>query len=64
MPIPPELERVPFDEVAAVLDETATQIWGVLPRSSCPVGMHLAAALDAAGFRVVREPKPSRQLTL
>lgn len=64
MPIlPPVPEPVSFEEVAAVLDAAAMSVRGGPPRSICPAGLHLAAALDAAGFRVVREPD-GRQLTL
>ena len=56
-------ETVAFEEVAAVLDEAAVRARGGPPNSIPALGLHLAAALAAAGFRIVRAPDP-RQLTL
>ena len=57
-------ESVPFEEVAAVLARAASRVSGGPPVLIDAGGRHLAAALDAAGFRVVREPSVNRQLTL
>ena len=57
-------EPVTFEEVAAVLDEAAIRSRGGPPYVINAAGRHLAAALDAAGFRVVRAPIPGAQLTL
>jgi len=62
--LPPQPEPVSFEEVAAILDEAAMQARGGPPRSIPAVGWHLAAALDAAGFWVVRAPETGRHLTL
>ena len=61
--LPPSPEPVPFEDIAAVLDEAAIRARGGPPCSIPAVGWHLAAALAAAGFSVVRAPDP-RQLTL
>ena len=62
MPMPHPLpEPVPFEEVAAVLDEAAVRAGGGPPQSIPAAGWHLAAALDAAGFCVVRLAPPGRQ---
>jgi hypothetical protein len=64
MPLPPPVpEPVPFDEVANVLAEAASRVRGGPPALVGASGRHLAAALDAAGFQVVRAA-PSAQLTL
>ena len=60
-PIP---EPVSFEEVAAVLDEAVVRARGGPPRAISVAGWHLAGALDAAGFHVVRTPVPGAQLTL
>ena len=60
-PVP---ELVSFEEVAAVLDEAAIRARGGPPYAINAAGWHLAAALDAAGFQVIRAPAPSAQLTL
>jgi hypothetical protein len=65
MPIlPPLPEPVPFDEVADVLAQAAGRVPGGPPALIAAGGRHLAAALDAAGFRVVRDVAPGAQLTL
>ena len=65
MPIlPPLPELVPFEEVAEVLADAARRVPGGPPALIGASGRHLAAALDAAGFRVVRAPAPGAQLTL
>ena len=65
MPILPAIpEPVPFDEVAAVLATAAGRVRGGPPALIEASSRQLAAALEAAGFRVVREAAPSRQLTL
>ena len=60
----PAPEPVPFEEVAAVLDEAAMHARGGPPYMIPAAGWHLAAALNAAGFHVVRAPADLRQLTL
>ncbi len=60
-PVP---EPVSFEEVAAVLDAAVISTRGGPPYVIDAAGWHLAAALDAAGFHVVRAPAPSAQLTL
>jgi hypothetical protein len=60
----PPPEHVPFDEVAAVLGSAVARASGGPPRLICASGRQLAAALEDAGFRVVRAPAPGRQLTL
>ncbi len=62
--IQPTPEPVPFEEVAAVLDEAAMQARGGPPYLIPAAGWHLAAALNDAGFHVVRAPADARQLTL
>ena len=57
-------DPVPFEEVAAILDEAAMQTRGGPPCSIPAAGYHLASALGAAGFHVVRAPAQARQLTL
>ncbi len=61
--LPPQPDPVPFEEVAAILDEAAMQARGGPPYLIPTAGWHLASALGAAGFWVVRAPD-SRQLTL
>lgn len=56
-------EPVTFEEVAAVLDDAAVRARGGPPCVINAAGWHLAAALDAAGFRVVRAPVSGAQLT-
>jgi hypothetical protein len=54
--LPPACEPVPFDEVAAVLERAVTRLPGgpaVLIGAS---SRHLAAALHAAGYLIVRNP--------
>ena len=60
-PVP---EPVTFEEVAAILDEAVLQTRGGPPYVIGAAGWHLAAALNAAGFHVVRAPTEDRQLTL
>ncbi len=60
-PVP---EPVTFEEVAAILDEAVLQARGGPPYVIGAAGWHLAAALNAAGFHVVRAPTEGRQLTL
>jgi hypothetical protein len=62
--LPPLPEPVPFDEVAAVLAEAASRVPGGPPALIGASSRHLAAALENAGFQVVRTPTPARQLTL
>ena len=65
MPIlQPLADEVPFEEVAAVLAAAATRVSGGPPALIGASGRQLAGALEAAGFSVVRRPKPGRQLTL
>ena len=58
--VPQAPEAVPFDEVAAVLSDAASRVPGGPPALTGASGRHLAAALDAVGFRVVRAlgPRP------
>ena len=60
----PISESVTFEEVAAVLDEAAMRARGGPPCLIPAAGWHLAAALDAAGFRVIRATVSGAQLTL
>ena len=55
---------VTFEEVAAILDEAFLETSGGLPYVFGPAGWHLAAALNSAGFHVVRAPADARQPTL
>ena len=65
MPILPPLPvEVPFEEVADVLSEAAVKATGGPAMLVSASGRHLAAALEAAGFRVVRQPEQGRQMTL
>ncbi len=57
-------QSVTFEEVAAVLDEAAMQARGGPPYPIPAAGWHLASALSAAGFWVVRAPPDSRQFPL
>ncbi len=61
---PPLPELVPFDEVVAVLEAAARRVPGGPPALIAAGSRHLAAALEVAGFRVVRNAAPCRQLTL
>jgi hypothetical protein len=61
---PPLPEEVPFDEVAAVLSGAAARASGGPAGLICASGRQLAAALEDAGFRVVRASAPGRQLIL
>ena len=61
--LPPLPEPVAFEEVAAILDEAALQARGGPPYVTGAAGRHLALALNAAGFHVVRAPADARQLT-
>ena len=60
----PLSEPVTFEEVAAVLDEAVLLARGGPPYVIGAAGWHLASALSAAGFHVVRAPADARQLTL
>ena len=57
-------DPVTFEEVAAILDEAVLQARAGPPYVIGAAGWHLASALSAAGFHVVRAPPDSRQLTL
>jgi hypothetical protein len=61
--VPPLPDPVPFDEVADVLDRATLRARGGPMAASLVTGRQLAAALDAAGFEVVRI-RPSAQLSL
>ena len=56
-------ESVPFEEVAAVLNQAAMNARGGPPCLIPFAGWHLANALGVAGFQVVRAPA-GPQLTL
>jgi hypothetical protein len=60
-PVP---DPVPFEEVATVLARAAARVRGGPPAMVTASGHQLAAALEQAGFRVVRAPAPGPQLTL
>ena len=62
--LPPLPEPVSFEEVAAILDEAVQHTNGGPPYVFGPAGWHLAAALNSAGFHVVRAPADGRQPTL
>jgi len=62
--IQPVPAPVSFEEVAAVLADTAARIAGSPPALVTASGRQLAAALGGAGFRVVRDAAPGAQLTL
>jgi hypothetical protein len=62
--LPPLPDPVPFEEVAAVLARAASRVPGGPPVMVTASGRHLAAALEAAGFQVVRAPASGRQLSL
>jgi hypothetical protein len=55
---------VPFEEVAEVLADAATLVSGGPPALVTASGRQLAAALESAGFRVVRAVSSGVQLTL
>jgi thiamine pyrophosphate-dependent acetolactate synthase large subunit-like protein len=55
---------VPFEEVAAVLADAAARVSGGPPALVTASGRQLAAALETAGFRVVRDAKHDGQFTL
>jgi hypothetical protein len=57
-------EQVPFEDVAEVLARAAATVTGGPASVVSASGRQLAAALEAAGFRVVRQPEPGPQLTL
>ena len=57
-------ETFAFEEVAAFLDEAVLLARGGPPYVIGAAGGHLASALSAAGFHVVRAPADARQLTL
>jgi hypothetical protein len=58
------VEPVPFDEVAAVLSSAAARASGGPAGIICANGRQLAAALEDAGFRVIRANPLGPQLTL
>ncbi len=60
-PVP---EKVPPAELAAALDAALLRLTGGPVRTLPLAGAALAAALYAAGYDVVRQAPPSRQLTL
>ena len=62
--VPPLPDPVPFDEVAEVLADAAARVSGGPPALVTASGRQLAAALETAGFRVVRDTAPDGQLTL
>jgi hypothetical protein len=62
--VEPTLDPVPFEEVAAVLTRAAVSVTGGPASVVSASGRQLAAALEAAGFRVVRQREPGPQLTL
>jgi hypothetical protein len=62
--LPPLPQPVPFDDVATVLAEAASRVPGGPPALVTASGKHLAAALEAAGFLVVREAGTHLQLSL
>ena len=62
--LPPRPAPVPFEEVADVLARAASNVPGGPPLLVTASGRHLAAALEAAGFTVVRTGRTGAQLTL
>jgi hypothetical protein len=62
--IPPGLEPVPFSEVANVLTEAVQRATGGPMFVALAHGRDLTAALENAGFTVVRAPRLHPQLTL
>ena len=62
--VPPLPDPVPFDEVADALADAAARVSGGPPALIAASGRQLAAALEVAGFRVVRDAAPGGQLTL
>ncbi len=62
--LPPATEPVPFDELAEVLSRAASRVPGGPPALIDASGRQLAEALDAEGWRVVRDAPPGAQLTL
>lgn len=60
----PSPEPVPFDKVGAVLADAASGVRGDPPALIQASSRQLAAALELAGFKVVRQTTPSAQLTL
>jgi hypothetical protein len=61
--IQPLPASVPFEEVADVLADAAARVTDGPPALVTASGRQLAAALETAGFRVVRDVAPGRQLT-
>jgi len=61
---PPVPAPVPFEEVADVLAAAASRVSGGPPALITASGRQLAAALEAAGFQVVRDAANGGQLTL
>jgi len=63
--VPPTPQPVPFQEVAEVLAKAVARIGGGGPPGVILAsGYQLAAALDLAGFRVVRDAAEGPQLSL
>jgi hypothetical protein len=60
----PLQDPVPFEEVAAVLADAASRVPGGPPALIGASSRQLAAALETAGFQVVRRALPGLQLTL
>jgi hypothetical protein len=60
-PIP---DPIPFDDVAAVLADAVRRVPGGPPTLVTASGRQLAAALEDAGFRVMRSAAQGEQLTL
>ena len=57
-------EVVPFEEVAAVLEEAASRVGGGPPAMIIASGRQLAGALEAAWCRAVRNGPRGPQLRL
>jgi hypothetical protein len=62
--LPPATEPLPFEEIAALLARAASRVPGGPPALIDASGRHLAEALGAEGWRVVRDAAPGAQLTL
>ncbi len=60
----PAFDPVPFEEVADVLASAAARVPGGPPALIGVSSRHLAAALEAAGFRIIRAAPQDPQLTL
>ena len=64
MPFLPEPESVPFDEIAAILDQATRRARGGPMAAVVVSGADLARALELAGCRVVRDQAVPAQLSL